>query len=130
MEINVSKDSNNPVIGRREIWFSITQEDRTPSKDDAKKELCKKLNLSPESTIIVRLDQEFGTRMSRALAHSYPSAEALKKFEQEHLFEREVKKAKKAAAAGSGEAVQAAAPETKEEKKEGEKEEEKEEAKQ
>ena len=113
MEINIVKDSKNAVADRREIEFTITQEDRTPSKAEVSKELCKKLNLSPEATVVVKMGKEFGTRMPRAIAHSYQNADALKKSEPAFLFERVAKKAKKAAAAAAP-----ASEEKKEEKKE------------
>ncbi len=118
MEINIVKDSKNAVADRREIEFTITQEDRTPSKAEVSKELCKKLNLSPEATVVVRMDQEFGTRMTRAVAHSYPNADALKKVECAYLFERVVTKAKKAAKKAGEQEAPAPKEEKKEEKKE------------
>jgi len=113
MEVEILKDNNNAVIGRREIELSIIQVDRTPSKEEVKKEVCKKLNLSPESTLVVKLDQSYGLKQSRALVHSYLNTNAMKKFERSYLFERHEKKNKKAA---GGEA--AAAPAPKEAKKE------------
>jgi len=79
------KDSKNSIVNRREIEFTITQEDRTPSKKDVERELCKKLSLSPEATVVVKMAQEFGTRMTRATAHSYPNADAMKKTEPDYL---------------------------------------------
>lgn len=114
MEVEILEDNNNAVIGRREIGLSIIQEDRTPSKEEVKKEVCKKLNLSPDSTLVVKLEQSYGLRQSMAIVHSYPNAAAMKKFERSYLFERHEKKNKKPA---GGEAA-AAAPTPKEEKKE------------
>ena len=39
MEINIVKDSKNAVADRREIEFTITQEDRTPSKAEVSKDV-------------------------------------------------------------------------------------------
>ncbi|MFI5412469.1 MAG: 30S ribosomal protein S24e [Candidatus Micrarchaeales archaeon] len=122
MELEVINDIKNSVVGRREIEFYIMQDDKTPSIDEVKKEICKKLNLSPDSTVIVNVAQSFGTRRSKAMAHNYPSADLLKKFEHAYLFERTAKKAKKAATKAAGGAAEA----PKEEKKEAKKEEKKE----
>ncbi len=111
MEIEIINDSKNSVIGRREIEFYIMQDDKTPKKDDVKQAVCKKLNLSPDATMVVRINQDFGTRRSKALAHTYPSPEQMKKFEHAYLFERKERKDKKAAG-------KADAPAPKEEKKE------------
>ncbi len=100
MEVQILNDNSNSVIGRREIEVSIIQEDRTPSKDEVKKEVCKKLNISPDSTLVVNLSQSYGLRQCKAIVHSYPNPAAMKKFEHAYLFERGEKKAKKAAAAG------------------------------
>jgi len=107
-------DNNNSVIGRREIEISIVQTDKTPSRDEVKKEVCKKLNLSPDSTIVVNLNQSYGLRQCSALVHSYPNSGSMKKFEHAYLFERRERKEKKAAAKGEG--GEAAAPAPKDEK--------------
>lgn len=114
MEVEITKDNNNAVIGRREIEVSIIQDDRTPSRDEVKKEVCKKLNLSPDSTIVVNLGQMYGLRQCTALLHSYPNSDSMKKFEHSYLFERHEKREKKAAAKAAG----GEAPAPKEEKKE------------
>jgi ribosomal protein S24E len=115
MEVEILEDNNNAVIGRREIELSIIQDDRTPTREEVKRETCKKLNLNPDSTLVVTLLQSYGLRQSRAIVHSYPNPAAMKKFEHSYLFERHEKKNKKEAGGD-------AAP-VKEEKKEGKKEE-------
>ncbi|MCL5429923.1 MAG: hypothetical protein M1504_00410 [Candidatus Marsarchaeota archaeon] len=99
MEIEINKDTNNTVIGRREIEFYIVGENKTPSIDDVRAALCKKLNLSPDSTAIVKVSQSFGLKRCFALANSYKDQESMKKFEKKYLFARMEKKAKKKASA-------------------------------
>ncbi len=128
MEIRVEEETSNASIGRKEIKFSILESNTTPSKEAVKQALCKKLNVSPDSTIIVRIDQQFGAKQGKGIAHSYKDAQSLKKFEPDYFAERTEKKAKKAAAKGGAapEAKAEAAPAPKEEKKEAKKEEKKE----
>ncbi len=102
MEVEILKDNNNAVIGRREIEVSIIQGDGTPSRDEVKKEVCKKLNLSPDSTLVVNLSQTYGLRQCTALLHSYSNSDSMRKFEHSYLFERHAKKEKKAAAKAAG----------------------------
>ena len=116
MEINVSEDRENTVAGRREIEFYISDENITPSKEEAKKALCKKLNLAPDNTVIVRLDQVFGTKKTNAVAHSYKDQKMLKMMEPSYLEERVERKAKKAAKKAEGGAAEAPKAEKKEEK--------------
>ncbi len=100
MDLNITSNKDNKTIGRKEIEFSVFA-DSGVKRDDLKAELCKKLNLSPNSTIIVRIDSGFGSKMSTGIAHSYASEEALKKYENRGLLERLgiIQKEAKAAAA-------------------------------
>lgn len=120
MDVSILSDTNNPVVDRREVRFSVVEDDRTVSKEEVKKEICKQLNMSPDFTIIVEIKQEFGVRRSSGLAHSYKSKEALERAEPKYLIARLAKKnAKKE---GGAEAAAAPAEAPKEEKKKEKKE--------
>ncbi len=109
MELKITSTIENKAIGRKEIGFSVFS-DSSVKRDDLKAELCKSLNASPNSTIIVRIDSGFGTKMSTGIAHSYKSEEELKKYENRGLLERlgiVEKEAKKAAAAPAPKAAEA-----------------------
>jgi ribosomal protein S24E len=122
MEIRVEVDKENKLVGRREIEFYVLGEEKTPNKEAIKTELCKKLSLSPDGTVVTRIDQSFGAKQAKGFAHAYKDTAALKKFEPSYLEERQAKRAKKAAGGGT-EAEAATAPaaagkkEEKEEKK-------------
>ena len=88
MELKIMNDTENSMLKRRELEFYITGYDATNSKADAKRELCKKLNLSPDNTIIVSLNQEFGMKRSVGIAHSYSSAAELERVEPKFIIER------------------------------------------
>jgi small subunit ribosomal protein S24e len=123
MEVSILSDTNNPVMNRREINFSVVQEGKTASREEIKTEICKKLNLSPDATIVTQIDQEFGVRRCSGTAHSYKSREILEKAEPRYLLARLTKRAKKgeagaAAPQGEKEAPKEAKEEKKEEKKE------------
>ncbi len=95
MDIQIEKNTENKLFGRREILFSLSYAGATPKKDEIKQELCKKLSLNPEFTIIIKINPLFGTTVSEALAHSYSSKEGMS-VEQSYLSERSNKKEKKA----------------------------------
>ncbi len=95
MEINILSDNDNKNVGRREISFSAVQDDKTASKEQIKQELCKRLNLNPDSTIITEIKQEFGMRRSTGIVHSYGSKEQLEKAEPGYLIKRLSKGEKK-----------------------------------
>lgn len=95
MELSILSDSNDPNTGRRDIAFSVVQDDKTSSREEVKGELCKRLNISPDTTIITDIKQEFGVRRSMGTAHSYGTKEQLERSEPKYLLERLSKRAKK-----------------------------------
>ena len=94
MEIKVIEEMDNKLLGRKEITFLATYEDRTVSIDEAKTEICKKLGLKPENTVINRIDQKFGLKQSEIRAYSYQSKEAMDRYERKYLTKRLEKKGK------------------------------------
>ena len=109
MDLNITSDKENKLLGRREINFNIVQEGSTPSKKDIRVEICKKLNLDPETVIIVKVDQSTGVRQGIGVTHAYKSKEQIAKQEPSHLVDRmngvkgtKVKKEKKAEAKKEG----------------------------
>jgi len=108
MEIKITKDETNSTTGRREVQVYVLQDDKTPSKEDIKKEVCKKLSLGPDLTVVVKVDQKFGTKQSIATLHAYKDQASLNAYTQKYLIGR-----------ATGEKRKGAAPaEKKEEKKE------------
>jgi small subunit ribosomal protein S24e len=82
MELKILSNNENKLLGRKEITFSVEQEGSTANRTELTKELCKRLNLHPESTVIVSISQTFGTRQSTGTAHSYSDKETLAKYEK------------------------------------------------
>ncbi|MGI0141765.1 MAG: 30S ribosomal protein S24e [Candidatus Micrarchaeales archaeon] len=101
MDIKIEKEIENKLLGRKEIMFSVSAKGKTPEKEHLKVEICKKLNLNPDLTVIVKIDSVYGSTENRVLAHNYATKEAMS-VEMKHLFERETKKG--AAAAKAAEA--------------------------
>ncbi len=95
MDINILSDVENKTLNRREIEFAVVQDASTERSDNIKVELCKKLNLNPDCTLISKIHQEFGMRRSRGFAHSYKSKEEMANAEPKYLLERLSKKSKK-----------------------------------
>jgi ribosomal protein S24E len=94
MELVINSENDNKLLNSKEIKFSVQQDGAaTIKKEELAKEICKKLNLNPEATIVVRIDQGFGSKESTGIAHSYKNKEMLKKYEPAHLLKRIRKKA-------------------------------------
>lgn len=109
MEIKIIEEREEKLFGRKEITFETSYEGRTPSGEEAKQEICKKLGLSPDLTVVIRIDQAYGRGMSTVKVHSYAKKE---------VMDRLVRKPKEASAK-KAEAAKPAA-EKKEEPKEKE----------
>lgn len=101
MTIKIDSDVTNKLLKRREITFSCTYAGKTPAKDEIKVELCKQLNLSPDTTVIVRIGQLYGVMKAEGRAHSYSDAESMK-IEPGYLAARKDKKSKPKAQEKSG----------------------------
>ena len=102
MELRIISNNENKMLSRKEIRFSVMQDGGTVSRAELAKELCKKLNLHPESTIITRIDQGFGMRESTGMAHAYQTKDALEKYEPKKILARIAKRSRKAAGRQGG----------------------------
>lgn len=93
MDLKIVKERVNAPIGnRKEITFEASYEGRTATNEELKVELCKKLNISPASTLIVKIDQQYGSRNCTGIAHSYQNEEDMKRIEPKHLLKRAEKR--------------------------------------
>ncbi len=97
MELRITYDKENKLIGRREVEFVIDGESSTPSTSEAARELCKKLSLNPDNTLVTSIKQQFGLRRAVCTAHSYSDRHALERYEERHILGRATKRASKGA---------------------------------
>jgi small subunit ribosomal protein S24e len=88
MELKIISNTENKSFGRREITFNVLQDSGTSKRAEVHAELCKKLNLKPESTIVVRMSQRFGAKECVAVAHSYEAKEVMERYEPRYLLDR------------------------------------------
>lgn len=94
MELKVIKNEDNKLFERKDVKFDVIDYDSTPSKDKVKTELCKKLNVLPNLTIIEKLDQEFGMKRLNGLAHVYSDEKSIDKYERKYILKRNSKNEK------------------------------------
>jgi ribosomal protein S24E len=88
MQLKIISNTENKAFGRRDITFNIMQDSSTSKRSDVHAELCKTLNLKPESTIVISMDQRFGAKESSAVAHSYETKEFMERYEPHYLLDR------------------------------------------
>ncbi len=97
MNIHVISETENKLFDRKEIVCSVTLDDRTLSNEEAKREICKKMNLKPDATIITGIEQSFGIKHCTVYAHAYAKSSDIEKFEKKHILARLKKSSEKAA---------------------------------
>ncbi len=117
MELKVENEKENKLFQRKEIWANAVYDGKTPTREEIKEGLSKKLGLNPELVELVKIDQIYGLRSSKVLAYYYSTKEAMESHAK--------KKKEKKGGAAPAEKKEAPKEEKKEEKKEEPKKEEK-----
>ncbi|MGC8671495.1 MAG: 30S ribosomal protein S24e [Candidatus Micrarchaeia archaeon] len=110
INISVSKDLTNKLMNRRELDCIVTYAEKTPSRQEIKDAFVSKFALNPETTVVVNINQSFGSRASKVLVYSYASKEAMRSVSK-YLLERGTKKKEKKEAGQEKAAAPAAAQE-------------------
>lgn len=81
MDINITKQTEQPLLNRKIITGSMTFERATPNYAEVKKELSKKLSTSEELIVIKNIYTSFGERNADFNAFVYNTADDLKRIE-------------------------------------------------
>ncbi len=110
MELKIVSDNEDKLLSRREIKFAVEDQSSTVDRYELTKEICKRLNLNPEFTLVVRIDQGFGRKKCSGMAHSYKNRELLERYEPAHLLSRIKKGAEKRKTNDKTQEAQAAEP--------------------
>jgi ribosomal protein S24E len=79
MELKITNDYDNKLLGRREISASAVYTDKTPTKEEVKEALCKRLSLDPALVEIREIRQQYGLRVSDVTAYTYANKEVMEK---------------------------------------------------
>ena len=91
MELTIKKETENPVLERKEIIFEASSE-KTLSREEARKKLAALKNVNETNIVIKSIKQKFGQHVCYGEAHVYKSSDALKRLEPKYLRERRLKK--------------------------------------
>ncbi|AIF68598.1 30S ribosomal protein S24 [Palaeococcus pacificus DY20341] len=90
MEIRIIETKENPLLGRKEIYFEVIHEgEPTPSRKDVKGKLVAMLDLNPETTVIQYIRSYFGSKVSKGYAKAYESKERMMYIEPEYILKRD-----------------------------------------
>src|SRR3989344_5988130 len=97
--MKILKEENYDLLQRRQLEIELEHvNSKTPSKDEALKEISEKLKISPELISIKAIFTRYGGNYSKAIANVYNNLESLKAIE-DFRKKQKVKKEKKASSA-------------------------------
>jgi len=97
MTIEITNEKKNPLLGRKEVGFSLTSK-ITPSREAIKAELSKVLKTKEEFVVIDLVDQKTGSNVTTGKAKVYENSEVMAKVELEYKSKRGVKEKKEESA--------------------------------
>lgn len=89
MEIEEKAQRENPLMNRIEVEFVLHHPgEKTPERDSVRNLVADHVGGDPESTIIDRLDSEFGRASTKGYAKIYDSPDEARQVESDHLLQR------------------------------------------
>lgn len=97
MNINITEQKENKLLGRQEIVGSMSFEGATPTRQAVQKEIAKLAKTKEDLTIVNEINTAFGTSKATIKANAYDNEENMFAVERKNLVEkhagREPKKA-------------------------------------
>jgi small subunit ribosomal protein S24e len=94
MDFEVSRDTRNELLSRREVDFSLRFEGPTPSRTQIIGKLAATLNVNEKLLVLDSLKTSFGVTQLTGKARIYDSEEQKAKTERAFLMTRGMPKAK------------------------------------
>jgi small subunit ribosomal protein S24e len=88
MEIEITKEADNQLLMRKEIFFRLKHDGASPGRAEARNALIKELRSSQNLLVIDRMNTEFGKKETVGYAKVYESEDRLRAIEQEHILKR------------------------------------------
>ncbi len=78
MNLEIIEEKENPLLGRKEVRFRVDYKGKTPSFEDVRNELIKKINVDRTLTIIDSVNSDFGGQTAFVYAKIYKDEESMK----------------------------------------------------
>ena len=89
MEITVTEEKENPLIGRKEIRAVITHlGDVTPTRDAVRAKIAAQLNADLENVVVQSINGHFGEPKSQLSVHLYDNSDLVLKYEPKFRLKR------------------------------------------
>lgn len=81
MKIEITEQTDKPLLARKEIEVKLTFKDKTPSNEDLKKGISDQLKADAELIVIKHIYTKFGKPEATALAYIYTSKKEMESIE-------------------------------------------------
>jgi len=89
MEIDIQSKTNNPLLKRTEVHFTIHHDGgKTPKRELIRSELAEKLNVKKENIMINFMKSSFGSADTVGYAKVYKSVKDAGAYEKKHVLKR------------------------------------------
>jgi len=98
MDFEITSDTRNELLSRREIRFTLRYDGATPSRLQVIGKLCALFNVKEQQVVLDSLKTSFGRMDLVGKARVYDTEEGRKKTERAHLMERGLPKKQEGAA--------------------------------
>lgn len=114
MELKITQNKDNQLMGRKDITFQLGHAgETTPSRTQVRQLVAAEVGTKTENVVIETMETEYGLGRTSGVARAYKSPDEARKTERTHLLKRNalyVEKAKKEGAAGEKKDDKAAKP--------------------
>jgi len=94
MEFEVTRESRNELLGRREVNFSLTFDGPTPSRMQVVGKIAALMNVQEKQVVLDSLKTSFGMTACTGSARVYDTEERRNQIERSFLLTRGVPKPK------------------------------------
>lgn len=98
MDFEITSDTRNELLSRREIRFTLRYDGATPSRLQVIGKLCALFNVKEQQVVLESLKTKYGRTELAGKARVYDTEEGRKKTERAHLMERGLPKKQEGAA--------------------------------
>ena len=88
MEIEILEERENPLLGRKEIRFTVSFDGQMVRRKEVRDRLTALLNASPELLVVDHLRVEYGRPRAVGYAKVYADEKLMNKIERDHIIRR------------------------------------------
>lgn len=89
MDIEINEQKQNPLLGRREVRFTVHHMgEKTPNRDTIREKLAGQMNSKKTLVVVDSMASAFGRSTTRGYARIYDATEGIAKNEPFYLLKR------------------------------------------